>query len=145
MGAGAGVPERIAEGPMPYDRRSHGAVVLCVDDDREILSALRRSLSTEPYEVITAQGAAEALGWLEEVQVDLVITDQRMPGTAGTELLREVRRRSPKTARAILTGYPGLGVIKEGLDAGAETFFFKPWNDDALRAKVRLLVKKNPR
>src|SRR5436190_6126952 len=84
---------REPRGPMPFEHRSHQPVILCVDDDRATLSALRRSLCTEPYEVITAQGSAEALAWLNEMPIDLVITDQRMPGTMGTELLLEVRKR----------------------------------------------------
>ena len=65
---------------MPYEPRSHHPVILCVDDDREILSALRRSLSREPYEVITAQGVDEALCWFEEFPIDLLITDIGLPG-----------------------------------------------------------------
>jgi DNA-binding NtrC family response regulator len=115
-----------------------------VDDDRETLSALRRSLSKEPYEVITAQGGTEALGWLEEVPIDLVITDQRMPGTSGTELLGEFQRRSPRTVRAILTGDRGPTTVKDGLDAGVAALLYKPWSDDVLRRMVRRLLGKEP-
>ena len=130
---------------MPFERRSHHPVILCVDDEREILSALQRCLSHEPYEVLTAQGADEALGWLEEVPVDLLITDQRMPGTSGTQLLREVRMRSPKTARAILTAFSTPTLFKEGLEAGAQAFVSKPWSDAALRDTIRGILGKGAR
>jgi YesN/AraC family two-component response regulator len=130
---------------MPFERRSHHPVILCVDDEREILYSLQRCLSAEPYEVVTAQGADEALGWLEELPIDLVITDQRMPGTPGTELLREVRKRSPKTAGAILTAYPTLSLVKEGLEAGAEAFLNKPWSDDSLKEMIRSILGNSPR
>jgi len=130
---------------MLYERRSRNPVILCVDDDREILSALRRSLSSEPYEVITAQGADEALCWFEEFPIDLIITDQRMPGTGGTQLLREVGKRSPKTARAILTAYPGPALIQEGLSVGTDTFLYKPWNDSVLRDTIRRVLGSSPR
>ena len=102
---------------MPFEHRSHQPVILCVDDDRATLSALRRSLCTEPYEVITAQGAAEALGWLNEMPIDLIITDQRMPGTMGTELLLEVRKRYPKTAGTILTVTEPIAVSSSRFSA----------------------------
>src|SRR5436190_4616316 len=102
---------------MPFERRSHHPVVLCVDDERETLAALRRSLRNEPYEVITAQSAAEALEWFLELPVALVLTDQRMPDVGGTEFLREVRKRSPKTARAILTAYPSPEMMSEALES----------------------------
>ena len=125
---------------MRIERRNHHPVVLCVDDERETLSALRRCLRNEPLEVITAQSAAEALGWFEELPIALVVTDQRMPGGSGADLLRQVRDRSPKTARAILTAYPGPSLMKEGLDAGAERLLYKPWRDEALIEAVRYLL-----
>jgi DNA-binding NtrC family response regulator len=130
---------------MPYEPRSHHPVILCVDDDREILSALRRSLSRESYEVITAQGADEALCWFEEFPIDLLITDQRMPGTEGTQLLRVIGKRFPKTARAILTAHPGPALMQEGLEAGAETFLYKPWDDSVLRDTIRRVLEKSSR
>jgi len=141
--------KRFGDDPMESKRehthnslRRVNPVVLCVDDEGEILRALRRCLRSEPYEVITARSASEALGCLEEFPVDLVITDHRMPGTDGTELLMEIRKRSPKTARAILTGYPGETVIRKGLEAGADTFLYKPWDDERLKGTIRRLLTK---
>lgn len=115
-------------------------VILCVDDDPGILSALRRSLRDEPYEVLTAAGSEEALGWLEELAVDLVLTDQRMPGMQGTELLEEVRKRYPGTARALLTAYRTPSTVRKGLESGTETFLYKPWSDEFLIETIRRMV-----
>jgi CheY-like chemotaxis protein len=109
-----------------------------------VLSALRRSLRNEPYEVLTAQSAAEALGWLGEVPVDAVISDERMPGMPGTELLREIRKRSPQTWLAMLTGYPGASLARACLEAGAETVLTKPWDDAALKDLLRRLLGMSP-
>ena len=130
---------------MPFERRNHHPVILCVDDERAILASLSRCLRSEPYEVITARGAAEALGWFEELPIDLVITDQRMPGATGTDLLREVRKRSPKTARAILTAHREPTLVEEGLEAGAETFLYKPWDDRFLKETIRRLLGNGSR
>ena len=129
---------------MPFERRTQDPVVLCVDDDREVLAALRRSLRDEPYEVITALSAAEALGWLEELPVTLVITDQRMPDVTGTEFLRAVGKRWPATARAILTAHRVPSLVTEGLDAGIETFMYKPWDEEYLLETIRRILGKRP-
>jgi YesN/AraC family two-component response regulator len=123
-------------------RRSGDPVILCVDDEPEILSAIRRCLRTEPYEVITAGSGDEALAWLAELEVDVVITDERMPGMTGTELLLEARKRCPRTARALLTGYRSSTFIRKGLEAGVDTFLYKPWDDRALRMTVDRILRK---
>jgi len=125
--------------------RGQGPVVLCVDDEAEVLAAVRRCLRNEPYEVITVLGPEEALARLGEGPVDLVITDQRMPGMSGTELLHEVRERSPRTARAILTGYETPSTIRKGFESGADAFLYKPWDDDAFRATIRRMLEKRRR
>jgi CheY-like chemotaxis protein len=119
-------------------------VVLCVDDEAEVLAALRRCLRNEPYEVITVLGAREALARLGQGPVDLVITDQKMPGMSGTDFLYEVRRRSPRTARAILTGYETPSTIRRGFESGADAFLYKPWDDNALKSKIRRILEKGP-
>jgi DNA-binding response OmpR family regulator len=126
--------------------RARGAdpVVLFVDDEAAILSALRRCFRHEPYVVFTAGGATEALEWLEKATVDLVVADEIMPGMTGTDFLREARQRSPRTSRAILTGHPSEGVVRSGLEAGADALLYKPWDDQALRAIVRRMLLERP-
>jgi two-component system response regulator HupR/HoxA len=125
---------------VPRHPLNRGPVVLCVDDDPGVLNALRRSLSRERCDVITAGGPDEALAWLNEVPVHLVIADQRMPDMTGTELLNQVRKRSPQTARALLTGHRTPSVVRLGLEAGADAFFFKPWDERYLIDTVRRIL-----
>ena len=128
--------------PSTSPARSGDSVILFVDDEPEILSALRRCFRHEPYIIYTALGAAEGLSWLGRAPVDLVITDERMPGMAGTEFLREARERSPRTRRGILTGYPSETLIRRGLESGADAILYKPWEDRSLRESVRALLGK---
>ena len=121
-------------------RRSSNPVILIVDDDPEIRRALRRCLRGERYELITAESGDQALERLSDGPVDLVITDQRMPGMWGTDLLQEIRERLPRTPCAILTAFRTLSVIRDGIDAGAATILFKPWKDGKLRSTVRHLL-----
>ena len=133
-------------GPLPYPAFANprDPVVLFVDDDPEILSALRRCFRQEPVILRTALGSAEGLSWLARTRVDLVITDERMPGMAGTDFLEEARALSPRTRRAILSGYPSDALIRRGLEAGADAFHYKPWDDRSLREFVRGLLQKSP-
>jgi YesN/AraC family two-component response regulator len=122
---------------MELHRRSNLPVVLFVDDEPAILSALRRTFRHEPYEILTAQSAAEALGRVAELPIDALITDERMPGGTGTELLGEVRKRSPQTWLGMLTGYTEPAVYRAGLAAGALSVLTKPWDDGKLRELLR--------
>src|SRR2546430_5919127 len=82
-------------------------MVVLVDDEPEILSALKRSLAREPYLILTTSRPREALRWVESLDVSAVVSDERMPDMTGTELLARVSARSPATARIILTAYAG--------------------------------------
>jgi response regulator RpfG family c-di-GMP phosphodiesterase len=115
-------------------------VVVCVDDEPAILSALRRSLRSEPYELLTTESPQSALKWVWTRDVSLVITDQRMPGMEGTELLEEVVRRSPSTARIILTAYPGDTITKPRLRSWTECMISKPWDNIMLRKTIRQML-----
>lgn len=115
-------------------------VVVCVDDEQAILSALRRSLRREPYDVLTTADPEDALRWVQTRDVSLVITDQRMPDMLGTDLLEEVTRRSPTTARIILTAYPGATAATPRLRHRTECMISKPWDGTMLRQTIRRLL-----
>jgi DNA-binding NtrC family response regulator len=119
--------------------------VLCVDDDAAVLSALRRSLRGESFDVLTASNAAHALASLRRNPVEVIISDQRMPGQSGAEFLAEVGQRWPRIGRVILTGYPGPAVLTEGIRAGIDFLFQKPWDDDALKSAVHRLIRRKQR
>jgi response regulator RpfG family c-di-GMP phosphodiesterase len=116
--------------------------VICVDDEPAILSALRRALRTEPYETLTTESPGDALRWVNTREVSLIITDQRMPEMEGTELLQEVSRRSPNTARIILTAYPGPTMSEPRLSRRLECMISKPWDSAMLRRTIRQLLRE---
>src|SRR5688572_29073482 len=105
---------RHADAPLKAGRRP---VVLCVDDDPPVLAAIRRLLRHAPYEIVSASDPVEALALIGEREIDLVIADQRMPAMMGTELLKAVRERSPRTLGVILTGHADLTDIASAMTA----------------------------
>lgn len=112
--------------------------VLCVDDERGILSSLRRLLRPEGYVVHMAEGGDEALALLEHTSVDLVVSDMRMPGMDGAEFLARVRSRWPASIRMLLTGYADLGSTIDAINRGEiHRFISKPWDDEQLLRIVR--------
>ncbi|HVE40032.1 MAG TPA: response regulator [Planctomycetota bacterium] len=115
-------------------------VVVCVDDEPAILSALRRSLRAEPYDVLTTEDPESALCWVRTRDVSLVISDQRMPGMAGTELLEKVSKRSPSTARMLLTAFAGDTMGTPWLRHWAECMISKPWDNRMLRKTIRQIL-----
>jgi CheY-like chemotaxis protein len=117
--------------------------VLVVDDEASVLSSLRRLLRREPYDLITAGSGEEALRLLEKQPVPLILSDQRMPGMTGIELLGEVRRRWPDTMRVVLSGYSAVQTILEAINEGAVyKFLSKPWNDEELKGNIRQALEQ---
>jgi len=113
-------------------------VVLLVDDDPGILSALTRALRKEPYTILCASSAEDALRTLRSHPVDVVISDEKMPGTHGTELLGKIREEFPDTVRYMLTGQPTLEIAMQAINEGAVSrFFIKPCNHVELAMAVR--------
>jgi DNA-binding NtrC family response regulator len=120
---------------------SQSHTIVLVDDEPQVLAALRRVLREEPYEVRTTSSPRDALEWVGRGGVSLLVTDQRMPDLCGTELAEQVRRISPRTARILLTAYPGNALVRHGLASDVEWLISKPWNDDALRVTIRRLLR----
>ncbi|NMG31377.1 response regulator [Aromatoleum evansii] len=102
--------------------------VLCVDDEPGIVRSLQWLLQKQ-FEVFTATSGAEALELVKQHDFDVVISDQRMPVMTGVEVLREVRKLSPRTMRILLTGYSDMQAIVRSVNE-SEVFRFinKPWN-----------------
>lgn len=111
-------------------------VVLLVDDEPRILSALERMLRREGYRIEKAGSAAEALERLESEPVDVVVSDHKMPGTTGISLLATVAKRWPLAGRILLTGWsqeiPATQIEAARLDA----LLAKPWDDEALKRAI---------
>jgi putative nucleotidyltransferase with HDIG domain len=112
--------------------------VLFVDDEVNILKALQRLLRSEDMNVLCASRADEALGMLEQNEVQVVVSDQRMPEMHGVEFLSRVRERWPDVVRMMLTGYTEMDIAVEAINRGEiYRLITKPWNDDELRATIR--------
>jgi len=124
-------------------QRQEPFTLLFVDDEEGVLHALRRIFIDENYTILTANSAEKALHLLEERPVHLVMTDHRMPGMTGAELLKTVRERWPEMIRIMLTGYADvnsiMGAVKEG---AVYKFITKPWNDEDLRLTVALALQQ---
>jgi len=112
------------------------ARVLFVDDEARVVKLLQM-MFRGTYEVRTATSGAQALEILAREPIDVIVSDQRMPGMAGIELLAEVRKRSPATMRILLTGYSDLAAIVGSVNDG-EIFRFvhKPWDQDDIKRIV---------
>ena len=114
---------------------------MLVEDEGNILDALMRLFRREGYQLIRATSAEEGVKLLETTSVDIVISDQRMPGMQGTEFLKEVKSRYPNSIRMILSGYAQTDEIDEALDTGVISLFIpKPVNEEDLRRTVRLAL-----
>ena len=111
--------------------------ILIVDDEAANLRALAR-LFRDDYEVVTAGDGAEALKILQQHDVALLITDQRMPEMPGIDLLKQTVLLRPRMARIILTGYTDIEVLVEAINCGqVYRYVTKPWNNDELRLTVK--------
>ncbi len=112
--------------------------LLLVDDEPNILNALRRLLRHENYEVLSAESPAIAFELLASHRVHVVISDQRMPDMSGTEFLTRVKQMYPDTVRIVLSGYADLQSVTDAINHGAiYRYLVKPWDDAALRAQIR--------
>ena len=111
--------------------------ILIVDDEPANLRTLGR-LFREDYEVLTAPSGDEALALLGHHDVALLITDQRMPGMTGIELLKKTVPLRPRMVRIILTGYTDVDALVEAINCGqVYRYVAKPWNNDELRLTVK--------
>lgn len=110
--------------------------VLFVDDEERIVSLLR-TIFRQNYEVHTATSGAEALEIIAKTHIHVIVSDQRMPGMLGIELLSRVRQLSPNTMRVLLTGYSDLAAIVGSVNDG-EVFRYinKPWDHSEIKAIV---------
>lgn len=115
--------------------------LLFVDDESRILISLKAIFRAE-YDVTTAEGGPAALERLKAQQFDVIVSDQRMPGMTGVEVLRAAREQQPQAIRMLLTGYSDLSAIIASINEG-EIFRFisKPWTNNTLRETIASAVK----
>jgi len=116
--------------------------LLFVDDEPANLQKLRRTF-VHQYGVHTAQSGEEALKTLAETNIDAVVTDQRMPGMTGLELLGRAREVNPSLVCIVLTGYAEVGDLVDAINTGkVHKYITKPWTPENLRVEVRDALEK---
>jgi diguanylate cyclase (GGDEF)-like protein/PAS domain S-box-containing protein len=112
--------------------------LLLVDDEENILMALKRLLRRDGYKILTAAGGHEGLEVLSRNRVDVIVSDQRMPGMTGVEFLRRVKDIHPEVVSIVLSGYTELQSVTDAINEGAiYKFLTKPWDDEHLRANIQ--------
>jgi YesN/AraC family two-component response regulator len=115
--------------------------ILFVDDEKQILKAIKREFFDSEYEIVTADSGQAALDIMEQTKIDLIITDMRMPEMDGYELLRRVKETYPSTRRIILSGYADENIIKDALNNGLTEFYlFKPWGSREIITAIEMAL-----
>jgi len=116
--------------------------ILLVDDEADLREVLDISLSDTGYKVLTAENGSQALNILKENDIPVVITDIKMPGIDGIELLRKIKNKNPETEVIMLTGHGDLELAIKSLKHEATDFITKPINDEALEMALERAFEK---
>ncbi|MEM9622070.1 MAG: response regulator [Pseudomonadota bacterium] len=120
--------------PEPHSQRPN---IMFVDDEERVLKSMR-AMFRRDYTVHLANSGTEALALLAEHDIDVVVSDQRMPEMTGVEVLTEVKNRSPQTLRILLTGYADLAAVEASInDAEVFRYLMKPCPAEEIRGAVQ--------
>lgn len=111
--------------------------ILVADDDAVIRAGLLRILTAEGYEVDTVSNGCAALQRLDEKKYKLLVTDLKMPGMSGLEVLREIRSCQPELPVVLITGYAAIDNAVEAMKNGATDYLSKPFSNDEIVNKVK--------
>lgn len=111
--------------------------ILVVDDDRVIREGLQRILKAEDYVVEALSNGRQAIDRLEEVDFDLIITDLKMPGMSGLEVLQAIKAEHPDLPVILITGYAAIDNAVEVMKSGATDYLAKPFANDEIVQKIR--------
>lgn len=118
------------------------AQILIVEDDTKMRLALREIMTNEGYSVDTVETGEAALQKADGAGYDLVITDLKLPGIDGMDVLRAIRRSRPETNVVIITAYATVDTAVKAMREGAEDYISKPFNLDEIRLIVRKVLEK---
>jgi len=125
--------------------------ILIVDDEKNYLVVLEALLSPEGYEIMTSDKAQEALRLIQESDIDLLLTDMKMPGMTGMELLEEIKKIKPEVPVIMMTAYGTIEMAVEAMKKHAYDYITKPFQNEELKLTIRKalenchLVKENRR
>ena len=122
------------------------AAILLVDDDIEVLKALKKVLEKDGFEVLPHSDAPSAIRFINETKkrFDLVITDVSMPGMSGTAFLSAVKAAFPKVPVVVITAFGDWGQYMETIRDGAYEYLSKPIDKNQLLATIRRAVSNGP-
>jgi len=111
--------------------------LLIVDDEKNIISALKRLFRREDIEIFTALSGKSGLEILEETKIGVILSDQMMPEMTGVDFLSQAREIQPDTIRIVLSGYTDLKTIVDSINKGSIwRYLTKPWDDELIRSSV---------
>jgi DNA-binding NtrC family response regulator len=110
--------------------------ILIVDDELPVRELFKDFFSVSGYQVLTAEGAENALEILRDEEIDVIFLDLRLFGTNGLELGRQIRNEKPLCILFAITGWAGLFEVEECREAGFDDFFIKPVQFDMLQKAV---------
>lgn len=125
----------MVDAPVNPDPAS--AHILVVDDEGAIRYSISKTLQRIGYQVSAAASGEEALEMLAEQPFDVVLTDIRMPGLTGVELLARIKEKAPDSIVILMTGYASLGTAVESLRLGAHDYLIKPSSSQDIRQSVQ--------
>lgn len=110
--------------------------VLVVDDEEDILQLFTELLQRWGYEAVTARNGVEALDKFRTQQIDLIVSDLKMPEMDGLELLQRIRSIDSRVPVLVLTGYPTVETAVKAIQEGAFDYLMKPVNPEELRFRI---------
>lgn len=119
------------------------ALILVVDDEGAIRYSVSKTLERVGYNVMTASSGEEALEMMEEYGFDVVLTDIRMPGISGVDLLARIKEHTSDIVVILMTGYASLGTAVESLRLGAHDYLIKPRSSEDIRESVRRGIERS--
>jgi two-component system alkaline phosphatase synthesis response regulator PhoP len=121
----------------PVDINGETAHILVVDDEGAIRYSVSKTLQRVGYRVSEAASGEEALDMIDAQEYSVVLTDIRMPGIDGVELLRQIKDRTPDASVILMTGYASLGTAIEALRLGAHDYLIKPSSSQDIKSSVQ--------
>jgi CheY-like chemotaxis protein len=116
-------------------------LIVCVDDEPEVLRSLKRLLRREPYDLLLTKRPRQVVEWLQHRPIDLILADHRMPEMDGISLLRAVQQSSPGTACVLSSGFPDMGHMVAESAIQVAGLVSKPWDNNLLKQLVRNLLE----
>ncbi len=110
--------------------------ILIVDDEKNYLVVLETLLGSEGYEIVTSESGRTASRMLQEGDIDLLLTDMKMPGMSGMELLEQVKKIKPEVPVIMMTAYGTIEMAVEAIKKGAYDYITKPFENEELKLTI---------